>query len=108
MAWSFVKQPNGRLARFSDVVDNFTHMDLTVKEATQICMHEHGMTEKDAFEKIQRGLDDEPYATDPNETRWETCIATIYKIHGLTMVDVVTARATAEITPVADQQPKEF
>ena len=29
MAWRIVKQPNGRYARFSDIVDHFTHQNYT-------------------------------------------------------------------------------
>lgn len=28
MAWRIVRQPNGKLARFSDIVDNFTHTNI--------------------------------------------------------------------------------
>jgi hypothetical protein len=35
MAWRIVKQPNGLLARFSDVVDNFTAVDMTKQEAIE-------------------------------------------------------------------------
>ena len=33
MAWYFVVQPSGKFARFSDVVDEFTHINLNEVEA---------------------------------------------------------------------------
>lgn len=36
MAWRFIEQPNGKLARFSEVVDDFTHYDLTDAEAYKL------------------------------------------------------------------------
>lgn len=86
MAWRIVKQPNGKLARFSDIVDNFTHMDMTFNEAVEVCeMH---MGKSDAREKVMRGVDDDPIdpgvpraATDKLE-RWRASIETIRLIHG--------------------------
>lgn len=37
MAWRFVRQPNGKIARWSDVVDGFTHYDMDFKECFEIC-----------------------------------------------------------------------
>ena len=37
MAWRMVRQPNGKLARFSDVVDDFTDYDLSDQEAFELC-----------------------------------------------------------------------
>lgn len=37
MGWRMVRQPNGKLARFSDVVDDFTDFDLTAEEAFVLC-----------------------------------------------------------------------
>ena len=42
MAWRFVRQPNGLLARHSDVVDHFTHINMSVEDAHAYCK-EQGM-----------------------------------------------------------------
>lgn len=38
MGWCLFKQPNGRLARFSTVVDDVTHYDMTEAEALDQCL----------------------------------------------------------------------
>jgi hypothetical protein len=55
----FVLQPNGRLARFSTVVDHFTHYNLTKDEAIELA-REH-MGRQEAEDKVERGLKDEVY-----------------------------------------------
>jgi len=42
MGWFFAKQPNGKLARFSDIVDNFTHYDMSEDEALAYCLDDMG------------------------------------------------------------------
>jgi len=37
MAWRIIKQPNGKFARFSEIVDAFTDFDMTEDEALQLC-----------------------------------------------------------------------
>jgi hypothetical protein len=37
MAWRIVKQPDGLYSRFSEVVDDFTHRDMTKLEAYELC-----------------------------------------------------------------------
>jgi len=37
MAWRIVKQPNGLLAKFSDIVDTFTNLNMTEEEALACC-----------------------------------------------------------------------
>ena len=56
MAWRIVQQPNGKLARFSDVVDDFTDVDMTYQEALDECIRE-GMSVIDAIEKVKRGIE---------------------------------------------------
>ena len=36
MAWRIVVQPNGKYAKFSDVVDNFTDYDMTKDEVFEL------------------------------------------------------------------------
>jgi len=77
-----IKQPNGLLARFSDIVDNFTHYDMTPEEAIEVILEDYRGT---AVDKVQRGMDDIiPWGTMPGHglSRWEDCIESIRIVHG--------------------------
>lgn len=52
MAWRLVVQPSGLYARFSEVVDDFTHYDMTKEDAWTLCRDEGGC--KCADDKIAR------------------------------------------------------
>lgn len=86
MAWKFVKQPNGKLARWSDVVDDFTHTGLAYKEAVFICIHDHGMTPTAAATKVAAGVEDhKPWTNGIKGSgldRWNDCVDTIERVHG--------------------------
>jgi hypothetical protein len=71
MAWRIVKQPNGLLARFSETVDNFTHINMTPEEALDLCMEV--MDEDKAKDKVQRGIE--------NNHRWNEAIGIIRRVH---------------------------
>jgi hypothetical protein len=87
MAYRYVLQPNGLLGRFSDVVDNFTHVNLTPDEALQLEI-EAGMAQlrRDASAKVERGLKDELPHTHglygDGTARWNAALSTISGIHG--------------------------
>lgn len=53
-----VKQPNGKLALFSTVVDNFTVVDSTEAEMLETLIEDDG-SKRDSLEKIARGVNDE-------------------------------------------------
>lgn len=89
MGWRFVLQPNGLLARFSEVVDDFTHYDMTAAEAVRLAREGNGyggMDYADAVAKVQRGLDDEPvWGCAPRAdklSRWHEALETIGQRHG--------------------------
>jgi len=42
MAWRILQQPNGLLARFSDIVDGFTHYNMHEQEAVNFCIEKLG------------------------------------------------------------------
>lgn len=72
----FLMQPNGKLARFSTIVDNFTHANLTEKDAYYVACGDMG---RDAAEAkvargVARGLD--------SEGGWNDCLETIRTVHG--------------------------
>lgn len=89
MAWRIVKQPNGLLARFSEVVDDFTHVNMTCEEAVILCKKE-GCTPIEAALKVTRGLDDvlEDEDAGDGETRgdglarWRDALDDIQGVHG--------------------------
>jgi hypothetical protein len=74
MGWWIVKQPNGRLARFSDAVDNFTHMNLTEVDAVDIC--KAYLSLHDSFHKVQLALED------AGLHRWADALMRIEGAHG--------------------------
>lgn len=84
MGWRIVKQPNGMFARFSDVVDDFTHMNLTRSEAAQVCQQK-GCGEAEAEEKVKRGEADDAggWIEDDGKPllRWRDALETIRAIH---------------------------
>lgn len=84
MAWRIVKQPNGLLARFSDVSDGFTHMQMTHEQALEVC-REH-MSESEAQNKVKAAVEDHiPWTVGVKGTgtsRWEDALDTIKAVHG--------------------------
>ena len=87
MAWRIVRQPNGLLARFSDVVDNFTHLNMTELEAVELCSNLYNMSMPDAMQKVLAGVEDwEPWTNGETKGdgtwRWKHDIATVETIHG--------------------------
>jgi hypothetical protein len=59
MPWRMVLQPNGKYARFSSVVDGFTHTDLTRSEAIELCREYPGMGQEESELTVERA-DGEP------------------------------------------------
>lgn len=86
MGWRIVRQPNGKLARFSEVVDDFTHYDMTAEEAFDVCLEEMGRAE--AIMKVSKGIADSPTWKCPDSghadglDRWRDAIDTIRFVHG--------------------------
>lgn len=86
MAWRFVKQPNGLLARFSDVVDDFTDVNLTTAQALELCKSEYGLSEADAERKVRGGTEDwKPWTHavhGSGHDRWDESIRIVQEVHG--------------------------
>ena len=90
MAWRLVKQPNGLIARFSDIVDHFTHANMDeALVASELCDVSPdvvadkllGAAQDDVWGKVEQ--------TD-GFNRWRESLATIRAIHGeehVVMVD---------------------
>lgn len=84
MGWRIVRQPNGLLARFSSIVDHFTHVNLTETEAFEVCRDE-GCSVDLAKDKVSAGVQDfKPWTRTPGTglERWEDCLDTIRMVHG--------------------------
>jgi len=84
MGWRIVKQPNGLYARFSDIVDDFTHMNLTEKQVITCCKKQ-GLGSCESADKLHAGKEDFiPWTTTPGSgsSRWDDCIETIKNCHG--------------------------
>lgn len=75
MGWRFVEQPNGKLARFSEIVDAFTEYDMTDNEAIELAIDEYNCGRKTATEKVQR-------ARDAKGERWTEALRIIKTVHG--------------------------
>jgi hypothetical protein len=81
-----VMQPDGRFARFSTVVDNFTHADMTRDQALELCVGQLGRFA--AEEKVSNAERDVPPCSGhrPNwsdkTTRWRESLRTVALIHG--------------------------
>lgn len=84
MGWKIVKQPDGLFCRFSSVVDNITHCNMTKDDALEVCTEYMGKHEAPA--KVQAGIDDLlPYNTikkGDGSARWNDIIETIEGVHG--------------------------
>lgn len=84
MAWRIVKQPNGLLARFSDIVDNFTDMNMNEEEALEVCREYCGIEE--AQRKVLAGKEDWKIWTNGVQgnglERWMDSLERIVHQHG--------------------------
>jgi hypothetical protein len=104
----FVLQPNGLLARFSTIVDHFTHYNLTKEEAIEVAREDMGR--KDAEEKVERGLKDEIYWHDgtygDGTWRWKHDIASVEAVHGKEEREKTEALLSAPPEPDPKDPPK--
>lgn len=81
MAWRIVKQPNGLFARFSSIVDDFTHFDATKEEIFNLCRDSAGV--EVAETKIK--------AAEENPQRFDDEIKIIEFVHGPEHADKIRA-----------------
>ena len=91
MGWWYVRQPNGLLARFSTVVDDFTAYDMTEDEAREDALDGPvGVGRVLAAEKVADAMADVPglFVTGEHDlesdglNRFRRAIATVAAIHG--------------------------
>ena len=85
MAWRFVTQPNGLLARFSYAVDDFTHVNLTREQAQAIAEVDYALSPAEARCEIMGAIEDRDPRTGivgDGLSRWRDSIFIIGLSHG--------------------------
>lgn len=92
MPSQIVQQPDGRFARFSTIVDDFTHLNCTDQEMLEVLLQE-GLNNGEAWNKIVRAkLNcahlDHAVASEPL-ARWNACLETIREVHGEKKVEEI-------------------
>lgn len=84
-----------RFAVFSDIVDDFTVLRMTLGDAVDYCIEDEGMGELDALDKVRRAVVDEPpHLSTPGYPppdswdgsdglgRWRQCMEQRKAVHG--------------------------
>lgn len=79
-----VVQPNGLFARFSEVVDHFTDINMTKQEATELFRNKYGL--KEASGKIDRAK--------KAPSRYKECIRIIKRVYGKEEVEQLEREAS--------------
>lgn len=95
MGWRIIKQPNGKFARFSEVVDDFTHYDMEEEEAVELCRDEYDMGQREADVKVANAV--------KNPHRFDEAINTIKLIHGSLLSDVRKSVLSANTETIKEQ-----
>ncbi len=72
MSWQIVQQPNTLYSRFSETVDDFTHMNLSRNAAWGLCRDDVG----------QRLADEKMRQADEGMRRWLDLLDVIRRVHG--------------------------
>ena len=90
MNWRVIRQPDGKYARFSDIVDDFTHFDLTREEILYTLKTELCMTREDANSTL--------IIAEQNPARWDAAL--VARLVGKERAGFVTA--TSKIQTIVD------
>jgi hypothetical protein len=83
-----VKQPNGLYARFSSIVDDFTDLNLSKRQAYRLCRQTMGIAQaQDAIsaansDSVVLYPGEEMPEAQAGLRRWQRCLNTIRIIHG--------------------------
>jgi hypothetical protein len=86
MGWMILRQPNGLYARFSTVVDEFTHYGMTWDEAFEVCRDEAGVeTARGKMARADSDADPRSYQTRDSDglQRYRECIERVRLLHGV-------------------------
>jgi hypothetical protein len=115
MAWRLVIQPNGLFARFSTVVDDFTHYDMDEAEVLRTAFAEWDCGEETARRKIDSAKREaDPYKHEgywsaeapsrPPLSRFRECISIVRDVHGLEAAKEREREMSAKPSP-SDSKP---
>lgn len=80
MGWRFIEQPDGKLARFSEIVDSFTHWGMTDQEAIVVAISECNCGLETARKKVLNARVETP-------ERWTEALRIIRDVHGQRELD---------------------
>lgn len=83
MAWRFVVQPSGKLARFTEVGDDFTHFNMSRCEALWIAVNEYDCGPSTAEQKVANAMKPKEVAS-----RWNGALEIIREVHGENQVRI--------------------
>lgn len=99
MSWRLVKQPNGLFARFSDVVDDFTNVNLSTEDALTLCRDQYNLSSVDAIVKINAAVDDLSESSNKGAglDRFYGCLETIREEHGTSRFADVCKNMCADV-----------
>lgn len=84
MGWFLVKLPNRLYGRFSEVVDNFTHINLTEDKIRELCKLENLTAYQTDKKVLQADKESKLYETGFGDVgyRWEYALDMILTVHG--------------------------
>ncbi len=71
----FVMQPDGRFARFSTVVDDFTDLNMSEEECIQLVV-------EDAIARAKKEATTSITSAKTHPEKWAGCLLTVENIHG--------------------------
>lgn len=76
MIWHAVQQPDGRLARFSDVVDDFTHINYDEPDFIRLIARDVGIEHARHIVAVAKTVPAD------GEYGWDEALRTIEAVHG--------------------------
>lgn len=80
MGWHIIKQPDGKFALWSTIVDDFITLDATKEEITGYWLDD---TKRDTAAYLERVFSELENGTGPNKSYdWEDCLDIRKEIHG--------------------------
>lgn len=94
MAWRYIRQPNGRYAIFSEIVDHFTWLDLPPETAIDVGMQDYHIDRATGLEKLAKAaldLDPRTNVIGDGLRRWREALEIIRRVHGDTEADSIPA-----------------
>ena len=89
MGRQIIKQPNGKYAVFSSIVDDFIFINITIEEYIKFRIAEESEQIRETIQKIATQLDksEKPYHV--STMSWDEALDTISELHGLIRVSKI-------------------